>query len=155
MDTEQLLTLALSCPSPATGPTAATRAGCDGQAADDWVAELVADLNGIEGVLAEAGQGEPQPGSKAIGSLLLGQLSAQLNGKNALKALGYLKRRLIDQPQPQPQPPQAVQTPLRLKLSHTTASGEAVALELEAPASDQAALLAMFDRAEAFVARQP
>jgi hypothetical protein len=117
------------------------------------VAELVADLNEIEGVLAEAGQGEPQPGSKAIGSLLLGQLSAQLNGKNALKVLGYLKRRLIDQPQPQP--PQAVQTPLRLKLSHTTASGEAVALELEAPASDQAALLAMFDRAEAFVARQP
>ena len=151
MATEQLLTLALSCPSPATGPTAATGAGCDGQAADDWVAELVADLNEIEGVLAEAGQGEPQPGSKAIGSLLLGQLSAQLNGKNALKALGYLKRRLIDQPQP----PQAVQTPLRLKLSHTKASGEAVALELEAPASDQAALLAMFDRAEAFVARQP
>jgi hypothetical protein len=151
MATEQLLTLALSCPSPATGPTAATGAGCDGQATDDWVAELVADLNEIEGVLAEAGQGEPQPGSKAIGSLLLGQLSAQLNGKNALKALGYLKRRLIDQPQP----PQAVQTPLRLKLSHTTASGEAVALELEAPASDQAALLAMFDRAEAFVARQP
>ncbi len=151
MATEQLLTLALSCPSPATGPTAATGAGCDGQAADDWVAELVADLNEIEGVLAEAGQGEPQPGSKAIGSLLLGQLSAQLNDKNALKVLGYLKRRLIDQPQP----PQAVQTPLRLKLSHTKASGEAVALELEAPASDQAALLAMFDRAEAFVARQP
>lgn len=151
MATEQLLTLALSCPSPATGPTAATGAGCDGQATDDLVAELVADLNEIEGVLAEAGQGEPQPGSKAIGSLLLGQLSAQLNGKNALKALGYLKRRLIDQPLP----PQAVQTPLRLKLSHTKASGEAVALELEAPASDQAALLAMFDRAEAFVARQP
>ena len=150
MATEQLLTLALSCPSPATGPTAATGAGCDGQAADDFVAELVADLNEIEGVLAEAGQGEPQPGDKAIGSLLLGQLSAQLNVKNALKALGYLKRRLIDQPQP----PQAVQTPLRLKLSHTTASGEAVALELEAPATDQAALLAMFDRAEAFVARQ-
>lgn len=150
MATEQLLTLALSCPSPATGPTAATGAGCDGQAADDFVAELVADLNEIEGVLAEAGQGEPQPGDKAIGSLLLGQLSAQLNGKNALKVLGYLKRRLLDQPQP----PQAVQTPLRLKLSHTTASGEAVALELEAPASDQAALLAMFDRAEAFVARQ-
>ena len=153
MATEQLLTLALSCPSPATGPTAATGAGCDGQATDDWVAELVADLNEIEGVLAEAGQGEPQPGSKAIGSLLLGQLSAQLNGKNALKALGYLKRRFLDQPQPLPT--QAVQAPLRLKLSHTTASGEAVALELEAPASDQAALLAMFDRAEAFVARQP
>ena len=151
MATEQLLTLALSCPSPDNGPTAATGAGCDGQATDDFVAELVADLNEIEGVLAEAGQGEPQPGSKAIGSLLLGQLSAQLNDKNALKVLGYLKRRLIDQPQP----PQAVQTPLRLKLSHTTASGEAVALELEAPASDQAALLAMFDRAEAFVARQP
>jgi hypothetical protein len=150
MATEQLLTLALSCPSPATGPTAATGAGCDRQAADDFVAELVADLNEIEGVLAEAGQGEPQPGSKAIGSLLLGQLSAQLNVKNALKALSYLKRRLLDQPQP----PQAVQTPLRLKLSHTTASGEAVALELEAPATDQAALLAMFDRAEAFVARQ-
>ena len=149
MATEQLLTLALSCPSPATGPTAATGAGCDRQAADDLVAELVADLNEIEGVLAEAGQGEPQPGSKAIGSLLLGQLSAQLNVKNALKVLSYLKRRLLDQPQP----PQAVQTPLRLKLSHTTASGEAVALELEAPATDQAALLAMFDRAEAFVAR--
>jgi len=151
MAPEQLLTLALSCSSPATGPTAATGAGCDGQATDDFVAELVADLNEIEGVLAEAGQGEPQPGSKAIGSLLLGPLSAQLNSKNALKVLGYLKRRLIDQPQP----PQAIQTPLRLKLSHTTASGEAVALELEAPASDQAALLAMFDRAEAFVARQP
>jgi hypothetical protein len=120
------------------------------------VAELVADLNEIEGVLAEPGQEQPQPGSKAIGSLLLGQLTAQLNGKNALRVLGYLKRRLIDQPlpaQPPPaQPPQAAQPPLRIKLSHTTASGEAVALELEA--SDQEALLAMFDRAEAFVARQ-
>ena len=52
MATEQLLTLALSCPSPATGPKAATGAGCDGQASDDFVAELVADLNEIEGVLA-------------------------------------------------------------------------------------------------------
>ena len=142
MATELLLTLALG---------GSSAAGFEGQAADDFVAELVADLNEIEGVLAEPGQ-EPQPGSKAIGSLLLGQLSAQLNGKNALKALGYLKRRFLDQPQPLP--PQPVQTPLRLKLSHTTASGEAVALELEAPASEQAALLAMFDRAEAFVARQ-
>ena len=143
MATELLLTLALG---------GSSAAGFDGQAADDFVAELVADLNEIEGVLAEPGQ-EPQPGSKAIGSLLLGQLTAQLNGKNALKVLGYLKRRLIDQPPPA-QPPQAAQPPLRIKLSHTTASGEAVALELEAPASEQAALLAMFDRAEAFVARQ-
>jgi hypothetical protein len=143
MATELLLTLALG---------GSSAAGFGGQAADDFVAELVADLNEIEGVLAEAGQGEPQPGSKAIGSLLLGQLTAQLNGKNALRVLGYLKRRLIDQPQPIA--PQAAQPPLRIKLSHTTASGEAVALELEAPASDQAALLAMFDRVEAFVARQ-
>jgi hypothetical protein len=144
MATELLLTLALG---------GSSAAGFDGQAADDFVAELVADLNEIEGVLAEAGQEKPQPGSKAIGSLLLGQLTAQLNGKNALRVLGYLKRRLIDQPLPA-QPPQAAQPPLRIKLSHTTASGEAVALELEAPASDQAALLAMFDRVEAFVARQ-
>ena len=147
MATELLLTLALG---------GSSTAGFDGQAADDFVAELVADLNEIEGVLAEAGQEQPQPGSKAIGSLLLGQLTAQLNGKNALKVLGYLKRRLIDQPlpaQPPPaQPSQAAQPPLRFKLSHTTASGEAVALELEA--SDQEALLVMFDRAEAFVARQ-
>ena len=152
MATELLLTLALG---------GSSAAGFDGQAADDFVAELVADLNEIEGVLAEPGQEQPQPGSKAIGSLLLGQLTAQLNGKNALRVLGYLKRRLIDQPlpaqppsaQPPPaQPPQAAQPPLRIKLSHTTASGEAVALELEA--SDQEALLVMFDRAEAFVARQ-
>ena len=58
-------------PAVQAGPTAATGAGCYGQAADDFVAELVADLNGIEGVLAEAGQGEAQPGSKEIGSLLL------------------------------------------------------------------------------------
>ena len=147
MATELLLTLALG---------GSSAAGFDGQAADDFVAELVADLNEIEGVLAEPGQEQPQPGSKAIGSLLLGQLTAQLNGKNALKVLGYLKRRLIDQPlpaQPPPaQPSQAAQLPLRLKLSQTKASGEAVALELEA--SDQEALLVMFDRAEAFVARQ-
>lgn len=144
MATELLLILALG---------GSSAAGFDGQAADDFVAELVADLNEIEGVLAEAGQEQPQPGSKAIGSLLLGQLIAQLNGKNALKVLGYLKRRLIDQPPPA-QPSQAAQLPLRLKLSHTKASGEAVELELEAPATDQEALLAMFDRAEAFVARQ-
>jgi len=142
MATELLLTLALG---------GSSAVGFDGQAADDFVAELVADLNEIEGVLAEPGQEQPQPGDKGIGSLLLGQLTAQLNGKNALKVLGYLKRRLIDQPPPA-QPPQAAQPPLRIKLSHTTASGEAVALELEA--SDQEALLAMFDRAEAFVARQ-
>jgi len=142
MATELLLTLALG---------GSSAAGFDGQAADDFVAELVADLNEIEGVLAEPGQEQPQPGSKAIGSLLLGQLTAQLNGKNALRVLGYLKRRLIDPPMPA-QPPQAAQPPLRLKLSHTIASGEAVALELEA--SDQEAFLAMFDRAEAFVARQ-
>ena len=142
MATELLLTLALG---------GSSAAGFDGQAADDFVAELVADLNEIEGVLAEPGQEQPQPGSKGIGSLLLGQLTAQLNGKNALKVLGYLKRRLIDQPPPA-QHPQAAQPPLRIKLSHTTASGEAVALELEA--SDQEALLVMFDRAEAFVARQ-
>jgi hypothetical protein len=149
MATELLLTLAIG---------GSSAAGLDGQAADDFVAELVADLNEIEGVLAEPGQEQPQPGSKSIGSLLLGQLTAQLNGKNALKVLGYLKRRLIDSPppaQPPPaQPPQAAQPPLRIKLSHTTASGEAVALELEAPANDQTALLAMFDRVEAFVARQ-
>ncbi len=147
MATELLLTLALG---------GSSAAGFDGQAADDFVAELVADLNEIEGVLAEPGQEQPQPGDKGIGSLLLGQLTAQLNGKNALKVLGYLKRRLIDQPLPaQPPPaqhPQAAQPPLRIKLSHTTAGGEAVALELEA--SDQEALLVMFDRAEAFVARQ-
>jgi hypothetical protein len=142
MATELLLTLALG---------GSSAAGFDGQAADDFVAELVADLNEIEGVLAEPGHEQPQPGDKAIGSLLLGQLTAQLNEKNLSKVLGYLKRRLIDQPPPA-QPPQAAQPPLRIKLSHTKASGEVVALELEA--SDQEALLAMFDRAEAFVARQ-
>lgn len=39
---------------------AETGAGCDGQAADDFLAELVADLKGIEGVLALAAPASDQ-----------------------------------------------------------------------------------------------
>jgi hypothetical protein len=52
MNTQLLLPLALGCPSAACGRIATTGAGFDGQAADDFLAELVADLKGIEGVLA-------------------------------------------------------------------------------------------------------
>ena len=54
MNTELLLPLAIGCPSAASGPTAKTGAGCDGQAADNLLVELVAHFNGIDGVLAEA-----------------------------------------------------------------------------------------------------
>jgi len=54
MNTELLLPLAIGFPSTASGPTAKTGAGCDGQAADNLLVELVAHFNGIDGVLAEA-----------------------------------------------------------------------------------------------------
>jgi hypothetical protein len=85
MNTELLLPLALGRPSAANGPTAETGAG--------------SDLKGLEGLLAEASQKQPQP------------MPAQL------------------------------QAPLRLKLGPTTAS-------------DQEALLALFDPADVFVGRQ-
>ena len=54
MNTELLLPLAIGCSSAASGPTAKTGAGCDGQAADNLLVVLVAHFNGIDGVLALA-----------------------------------------------------------------------------------------------------
>jgi hypothetical protein len=116
----------------------------DGHAADDFVAELVADLNEIDAVLASpASEEEVRAGSKAIGTLLVGVLNAQINGRNALKVLGYLRSKLIDQPHP----------PLRLKLSRTDDSGAVVAVEVEGAASDREALEALLSRLEASVQR--
>ena len=83
MATELLLTLALG---------GSSAAGFDGQAADDFVAELVADLNEIEGVLAEAGQEQPQPGSKAIGSLLFGAAHRPAEWQERLKGVGLSEK---------------------------------------------------------------
>ena len=66
MNTELLLPLAFCCPSAASGPMAETGAGCDGQAANDFLAERVADLNGIEGVLALAAPASDQEALLAL-----------------------------------------------------------------------------------------
>ena len=60
MNTELLLPLAIGFPSAASGPTAKTGAGCDGQAADNLLVELVAHFNGIDGVLALAAPASDQ-----------------------------------------------------------------------------------------------
>ena len=66
MNTELLLPLALSCPSAASGPMAETGASFNGQAANDFLAERVADLKGIEGVLALAAPASDQEALLAL-----------------------------------------------------------------------------------------
>ena len=66
MNTQLLLPLALGCPSAACGRIATTGAGFTGQAADNFVAVLVANLKGIEGVLALAAPASDQGALRAI-----------------------------------------------------------------------------------------
>ena len=66
MNTELLLPLAFWCPSAASGPMAETGAGRDGQAATDILAERVAVLNGMVGVLAWAAPASDQEALLAL-----------------------------------------------------------------------------------------
>lgn len=110
---------------------------------DDLVAGLVADLNTIDAVNAALASAEPsEPGSKALGALLLGALTAEVNGANARKLVGYLRQRLLETPRP-----------VRVKLSRKDAAGAEVAVELEGTAADREALEALLSRVEACVTR--
>ena len=136
MDNGLLLTLTLE--------GAAEGSAEDQRAADAFIAGLVADLNDIEAVRAHSATGEEaEPGSKALGELLLGVLSAEVNGENAIKVLRYLRMRLLDQPRP-----------IRVKLSRK----EGVdwieqAVEVEGSATDQEAIDALLTRLESCVQR--
>ena len=115
----------------------------DRHAADAFVVELVDGLNRIDAVLAAPAREGARAGDKSLGTLLVGVLTAQVNGGNAIKVVKYLRSRLIDRPHP----------PLRLKLSRTDASGAVVAVEVEGAAGDRAALEALLSRLEASVLR--
>lgn len=108
---------------------------------DAFIASLVADLNDIEAVNAAlASAEEREPGSKALGTFLLGVLTAEVNGENAMKVIRYLKSRLAEQPQP-----------IRLKLSRKGPDGTDVAVEMEGSARDKEAMEALLSRLEACV----
>jgi len=108
---------------------------------DAFIAGLVADLNDIEAVNAAlASAEETEGGTKALGTFLLGVLSAEVNGENAMKVIRYLRSRLAEQPQP-----------IRLKLSRKGPDGTDVAVEMEGSARDKEAMEALLTRLEACV----
>lgn len=108
---------------------------------DAFMAGLVADLNDIEAVSAAlASAEETEGGTKALGTFLLGVLSAEVNGENAMKVIRYLRSRLAEQPQP-----------IRLKLSRKGPDGTDVAVEMEGSARDKEAMEALLTRLEACV----
>lgn len=110
---------------------------------DGFVAGLVADLNGIElGSATTLSAEEAEPGSKAIGALLLGAMTAEVNGENALKVIRYIYSRLLEQP-----------NPIRLKLSRKGSDGAEVVVELEGSPRKQEAMKALLLDAEAVVRR--
>lgn len=113
------------------------------QAVDALIAGLVADLNAMEpGSATTLTAGEAEPGSKALGALLLGALTAEVSGENALKVLRYLQSRLVEQPHP-----------IRLKLSRKGRDGAEVMVELEGSARHQEAMKTLLKEAEDLVRR--
>ena len=91
---------------------------------DAFMAGLVADLNDIEAVSAAlASAEETERGTKALGTFLLGVLTAEVNGENVMKVIRCLRSRLAEQPQP-----------IRLKLSRKGQDGTDVAVEMEGSA---------------------
>jgi hypothetical protein len=113
------------------------------QAVDAFVAGLVADLNAMEpGSATSLSAEEAGPGSKALGALLLGVLSAEVNGENALKVIRYLHSRLVEQSHP-----------IRLKLSRKGDGGAEVMVELEGSPRHQEAMMALLKEAEDVVRR--
>jgi len=106
---------------------------------DAFMADLVADLNDIEAVSAAlASTEETEGGTKALGTFLLGVLTAEVNGENAMKVIRYLRSRLADRP-------------IRLKLSRKGPDGTDVAVEMEGSARDKEAMEALLTRLEACV----
>ncbi len=113
------------------------------RAVDAFVAGLVADLNGIEAGSANTlSAEEAEPGSKALGALLFGVLTAEVSGENALKVLRYLHSRLVEQPHP-----------IRLRLSRKGMDGAEVIVELEGSPRHQETMMALLTEAEDVVRR--
>lgn len=133
MDNRLLLTLSLE--------EAGEGGGLEKGDLDVFMAGLVADLNDIEAVSASLATAEgTERGTKALGTFLLGVLTAEVNGENAMKVIRYLKSRLAEQPQP-----------IRLKLSRKGPDGTDVAVEIEGSARDKEAMEALLSRLEACV----
>lgn len=110
---------------------------------DRFVADLVAELNGIEaGSAALITAEEAEPGSKAMGALLVGALTAEVNGENAGKLFRFLRSRLVEQ-----------YHPIQLKLSRKGNDGAEVLVELEGSSRNQEAILALLLQAEDVVQR--
>lgn len=135
MDDCLLLTLALE--------GAAEGSAEEKLAADAFIAGLVADLHGLEAVSATAAAGEQaEPGSKALGPLLLGVLKARVKGGVALKVVRFLCERVLDQPRP-----------FRLTLERQGRDGVAVKVELEGSLGNQESKAALLSQAEEVMQR--
>jgi len=88
MERPYLLTLTLAAGGDSAEGDSAENAPAELDPAelDDLVAGLVADLNTIDAVNAALASAEPSaPGSKALGALLPGALTAEVNGANTRK----------------------------------------------------------------------
>lgn len=111
------------------------------RATEAFIAGLVADLNGLEAVRASTVSEEGvEPGGKGLGPLLLGVLTAEVNGELvALRVVRFLCGRVGEQPRN-----------VRLKIESKGSDGAGVSVELEGAVSDPEALLA---RAEGVVRR--
>lgn len=137
MSSDLLLTLTLE--------GAAEASAEERQAVDGFVAGLVADLNSIEAVSASALiSDEVEPGSKALSPLLLGALTAEVNGEMvAIKVLRFLFSRLVEQPLP-------TQLPIQLKVSR---KGSEVSVEMKCSPGDSEAAESLLAQASDVVRR--
>jgi hypothetical protein len=108
------------------------------------MAGLVADLNGIEAVRASSVASEAvEPGSKSLGTLLLGALTAEVDGELvAMKVVRHLCSLLMEQPHP-----------IRLTLTRKTQDGADVTVELEGSPRNQATMMELLTEAENVVRR--
>jgi hypothetical protein len=113
------------------------------RALDAFIAGLVADLNGLVAVNAAAASAEhPEPGTKALGPLLLGVLQAQVKGGVVLKVIRFIYESVLDQPRP-----------FRLALERQGSDGVAVKVELEGSLRSQESKAALLSQAEELIQR--
>ncbi|MFN9623308.1 MAG: hypothetical protein ACK587_10830 [Cyanobacteriota bacterium] len=136
MDDTLLLTLALE--------GAGEGSAQERQAVEAFIAGLVADLNGLEAVRASTVSEEgAEPGSKGLGPLLLGVLTAEVQGELvAVRVVRHLCGRVGEQPHN-----------VRLKIESKGSDGAGVSVELEGTSRDPEALRSLMAEAEGVVRR--
>lgn len=105
----------------------------DSEELEDQAQNLVAEMKGLDEVESVDRVLDPNPpeGNKAVGAILAGMLTAQVNKENAQKLLGFLGDRLGNKP-------------IELEV-------EANGKKLKVKASSQAELTAAIEAAQKFV----